>query len=272
MKKALIFLTMVLLIFFSCSKEEEGEKNVMKGVKTATETEVKANMRFGVLSLGDTIEVTVSHYNENGFLTQYERYDEDGLQVTESYEWGDKHCEMLRTFCGLRTSHTYKSSIDYDDNWRMSYLKSFDSEGNLSDEVWYVCNEKGNILSEKRISYGSLSYTAETKYSHQYDDKGRILYTKAVTVFDDGKERIEEYSYTYNKDGSYTIDEVLSDKRKRVEKFDSKGNILERVTHNENQADYKDVYEYDSKGRITKHTLSKDEVPDTIWIYEYEYY
>lgn len=281
MKKALILLT-VMLLPFSCSDNTKGEQVVMKGVKTMTVTEVEANMRFGVLSYGDTLKVTVCRFDENGYVIQSDEYDEDGLQKTETFVWSDneKHCESTLTHHSHSVyfpSLIYKTYSDYNNDGKITYLKRCYKEEPTS-ETWYAYDNNGNILTEKETSYGDYLHTSVTSYTYQFDKKGRILYSESTYVFiwNDKKENesVTESSYTYNRDGSYTIESYVADDEIRVEKYNKNGVILESYYQEKNakQPYSKDIYEYDSKGRVLKHTAFRDEVPNTILLYEYELY
>ena len=172
-------------------------------------------------------------YNEFGHYIMAREYDAGGtLLYTETYaysynDYGDILSEKRYTDGVLTEEATW-------DNWgHLLTTKEYNGNGNLVKSVRYelVCDEYGNILSEKHITDDKFTY--EATYSSQHFG----LLNETYYLADGTKEHT-----TYNNYGDPT---------KRVV-YDSKGKAVQT---------YEFQYQYDSIGIYTQRSCTLNSKP-----------
>ena len=215
---------------------------------------------------------------------------------------------------GIMLEHGFSSSDDDDGNILETYdhhgylTKAMNPDGN--DDRMNQYNNDGRLISSTSITTGDTNtytyddhgnqtyfnttanwdYGTTMYYSYAYDDQGRIQHALGGI---EQNSNDHEFIYTYNEDGSYTLDEYsryIDDYCHRVVTFtadgipqeshlygtdesistadvtyDAFGNVLLKYGRNEDGLPtYQEEYTYDSRGRMlsSTHTLLN---PDVFW-------
>ncbi len=157
-------------------------------------------------------------------------------------------------------------------------MTTFDT-GDLSATTKYEYNEDRKLISVATYQYEEV--TEKTKY--EYNDSG-LLVKKTKVIDTDTNETVYTYdkdnrligeeligfhksSYTYNEDGSYTIDSFFTDGSKRSQtKYDKNGLLLEEIAEGSRV-----VCTYNDKGDILSYVAYNDmEMITSKEIYTYD--
>ena len=155
-----------------------------KPTKTVSLPTMVTNYNDGVQSFRETF-----HYSSDGIMLEY-GFSSDNVNTLETY---DHH------------GYLTKRMNPYNNDDRMN---QYNNDGRLisstsittGDTDTYTYDDHGNLTYYNTTSDGGLTMY----YSYEYDDQGRIQHALG------GMEQNSndyEFIYTYNEDGSYTLDE-----------------------------------------------------------------
>lgn len=161
-----------------------------------------------------------------------EEYNKDGYLIKFIYPCND-YDEYKYDWHGYLKEMTSAHLLDY----KITCDNTYDNEGRIVHIVGYENND------------GDKSVIYETFFT--YDDQGNLA-TKEKNCPKDSLKTIFRYSYD-NKNRKFETNAFISDKDTEsniVEKYDTLGNVLEQVNHNDTIK--KIIYFYDSLGFLSE--------------------
>ncbi len=161
-----------------------------------------------------------------------EEYNKDGYLIKFIYPCND-YDEYKYDWHGYLKEMTSAHLLDY----KITCDNTYDKEGRIMHIVSYENND------------GDKSVISETFFT--YNDQGNLATKETIHPKDSLK---LFYRYTYdNKNRKFEINAFISDKDTEsniVEKYDTLGNVLEQVNHNDTIK--KIIYFYDSLGFLSE--------------------
>jgi hypothetical protein len=232
----------------------------------------------------------IAQYNEKNKITEYKSYNSEGkleCHNTLKYDTKGNIIEKTRTtenedekliFIYDSYNRLVEESRYYKGNFGKRFNYKYDSYGNKIEEKFsnlhdnksittFQYNSKGKKISSTKYDYdGELS----KKLIYKYDNYNRLI----EVISENDSLSKEKEQYNYDKSGNL-IEKYQYDflSREFTEKFDIKGNLVEKISvkkvYSPEDNDYtkseKTVhkYEYDSKGNWIKRIIYHVEASKT---------
>ena len=251
MKKLLLILLCLPLLFSSCKtkvdkenivvkKNTLSEKNIKEKVKKITEKSFYVSTKFGE-PIKDSVQFTnIYLFDENGFQTQLETINSLSYRKKMNYEEYEKHIFKYDTNKNCVLVQVY--SID---NYLIRHEENkYDKENNKIEINFYGLNKlqakhKMEYKNNKCIKIDRYNQEGILKYRSEfiYDKKGRCVEDKYTIYGNVAKNSQINWKLIY----------------------DNNDNIIERNVYGENEWNYttKSIFEYDNKGNwITETTFN----------------
>lgn len=264
--KSVTFLSSILaslLLMGSCSlfnsKKNDLEKSGLKGdVKVLTEYD--AIVQSGELVKGNM--VSRSLYDEDGFLTCVELFDEGTLFEKHLFTYDKDHRKTLSEVLDAENEKQRDLIFHYDELGNMVYCEDFNRKGCLMYRAENTFDSFGNLV-ENKISSSDGTFVSKTVMA--YDQFGNDT---LFCVYDEpDKVSRKEFRY-YDKDGNM-VEQVVYNSydmfvSQDIYKYDGQGNLTENYTYALNnvlQGKISVSYDFDGEGNyLTSRVFDKDSV------------
>ncbi|HEX2981967.1 MAG TPA: hypothetical protein VHO28_00340 [Ignavibacteriales bacterium] len=279
------FLAALLLV--SCGKE----KSVIKSqiIKKYKSTD-------GQIDSSKFITVQEIQSNEQGLITEFKNYNDDGTlssfstitykmfndtlpsYIAEKNEMTDKETYMLISYNDIGQRIKTKKWLKQDSSNSQVTIYRYNAKGNIIEEntdngndIWvYKYDKNRNRVESKHLDKGSHIYLI----TYNYDKKNLLVYSTSLYT-SDSYTSFDSTTYAYNKDGK-VIEENLYDQfhelnSKTEYKYDDKNNVISKLIA---YYPYKEkTYKYSSYFDLTPAYETKEpEYKKILTIYEYKYY
>ena len=221
-----------------------------------------------------SLPVTVTNYNDDGLQSSQEtfHYSSDGILL--EYGLSSDYSNTLESY-DQHGNPTQNTTNQYDNDGRLISSTTITT----GDVQTYTYDDHGNLTYFNTTSAGA--YGTTMYYSYAYDNQGRIQHALGGM----GQNSSDyEFIYTYNEDGSYTLDQYGrameyyhrvvtftadgipqeshlygTDESISIEDvtYDAFGNILTDYVRNEDGSPaYQVENTYDNRGRIRSSTTT----------------
>ena len=251
MKKILLILLCLPLLFSSCKtkvdkenivvkKNTLSEKNIKEKVKKITEKSFYVSTKFGE-PIKDSVQFTnIYLFDENGFQTQLETINSLSYRKKMNYEEYEKHIFKYDTNKNCVLVQVY--SID---NYLIRHEENkYDKENNKIEINFYSLNK---LQAKHKMEY---KYNKCRKID-RYNQEGILKY-RSEFIYDKKGRCVEDKCTIY---GNVAKNSQINWKLI----YDNNDNIIERNVYGENEWNYttKSIFEYDNKGNwITETTFN----------------
>lgn len=232
MKTLKLLTIFMIVVFFFCSCKENNLGNDSK-----SDLELQ-NLKGKVHRI-----IENSYYAEYKFGEVHKEEKSTGQAEDLFNEQGKLIERKFINFFGNKVTNIY------DDNGLELETMYFNEKGGLDSRTIYKHDEKGNRIEE---NYYDLNAKLERKNVAEYDEKKNV--TKVESYKLDKLLNTSKYTYVYDKEGNklevkgslYDLEGNLSDEIKDVNKYDSKGNLLQEMRFNlKGDLEHKYTYKYD---------------------------
>ncbi|MBR2319387.1 MAG: RHS repeat protein [Clostridia bacterium] len=139
-----------------------------------------------------------------------------------------------------------------------NYRHPVDSSGKYTV---YTYDDKGNCLGREQYQYSdyadweeSVTHRDSSRFTYTYDEAGRILTKKEIRDYSYGGQGYDNYTYTYNADGTYVVKKTvyLADEWQHTvtTTYDAEERILVRETVESGGAWERETYIYRVNGYV----------------------
>lgn len=238
-KSMLMLLCLCSSLWAQTDRENENLQGKVKTVNTTVYRSTKKGDEIKLLSISQT---ATEHYNEPGYLTQYDYQINTmslgtGPKRSIHYTLDENNQAVKTTYFkdsvpGLEIHQTYQ-------NKKLINLKAY-NDGQCTNTEHHTYDEKGN-----QISFALLDEKGDTteKRLSAYNDKGKVT---DIKIWQNGEyQGRSHYSYP---DKSTT----------KVEQFDAAGVLssFEINKYNNKEALLENL-EYDAQGKLTKKSINE---------------
>ncbi|ATA75302.1 MULTISPECIES: sugar-binding protein [Capnocytophaga] len=228
------------------------EIGLVGNVRSLRVTSHMAVDSFGTIYKGKKADYwrgdVVTNFDREGYKTDALYYDKEGkLNHKVVYRYSNTRKRTARETYGSDGKMSKRSVYLYDQKGNKIAFRGYNSQGAIFEVYAYKNNDKGQEIEEVCVQ---TEQSTCGKYTHEYDDAGRVSkLCRYVSTRSSKPDNCETYSY------------------------DAEGRMVEAILYQGERLIYKVVFEYDSSGNITTQTkydrlgLMLDEVA---YVYTYD--
>lgn len=254
------------------------EMGLKGNVHTYKITSYKAIDSFGIIKRSSSPDHwrgdVVSVFDRDGYKSEVNYYDkEHKLYQKVMYKYNANRKRTSRDVYDSEGKILQKNIYVYDQKGHKKSYKGYNAKGEVVELFMYKNDDKGRELEEYCTK---TNYSVCGKYTHSYDEQGRVVqlcrYTKTVGDADNCEK------YTYDKQGLITQTEFYEKNslvHKLIFEYDkSRNEISERMYDNNGDfvQEKEFVYKYDSKGNWVERVEYIDGFPRTVAVRDIKYY